>query len=222
MYFALIGDIVASKSLEERKKTQVKLENYLKIINGKYEEKMIKKISITLGDEFQGLFTSAKYLLEIIHKIELEMYPIKFRFGIGIGRIEFDHGYIDSPFRSDGEVWWNARTAIDEVKIKNSKNKQEYFSNIYVKSQNEYFNQRINTVLDLCYSIKVNWTKKQTELIKYTIEQYGLENKFIFKNVAAHLNQSVSTIYGKYYSSKYVNYMSVMNLLTIDITREGE
>jgi hypothetical protein len=222
MYFALIGDIISSKSLEERIRIQEKLENYLNLLNKKYEGVMKKKLAITLGDEFQALFHKGNFLLEIIHKIELEMYPTKLRFGIGIGDIEFDHGYLDSPYKSDGEVWWNARRAIDEVKMKNSKNKQEYYSNIYVMSKNKDFNNRVNTILDLCYSIKINWTKKQIDLIKYTIDNYGFEKKFVYKDVAIAFKQSVSTIYGKYNSSKYVNYMSVLNLLTKEITKEGE
>jgi hypothetical protein len=222
MYFALIGDIISSKSLEERTRIQEKLENHLNILNEKYEGVMKKNLAITLGDEFQALFQKGDFLLEIIHKIELEMYPTKLRFGIGIGKIEFDHGCLDSPYKSDGEVWWNARKAIDEVKIKNSKNKQEYYSNIYVISENEQINNRVNTILDLCYSIKINWTEKQISLIKYTIDNYGFEDKFVYKDVANDFKQSVSTIYGKYNSSKYVNYMSVMNLLTKEITKEED
>ncbi|AUD65646.1 hypothetical protein BK011_08055 [Tenericutes bacterium MZ-XQ] len=222
MYFALIGDIMSSKSLEERTRIQEKLENYLNILNEKYEGVMKKKLAITLGDEFQALFQKGNFLLEIIHKIELEMYPTKLRFGIGIGNIVFDHGYLDSPYKSDGEAWWNARRAIDDVKMKNSKNKQEYYSNIYVISENEHLNNRVNIILDLCYSIKINWTEKQIDLIKYTIENYGFQDKFVYKDVANDFKQSVSTIFGKYNSAKYVNYMSVMNMITKEITKEED
>jgi hypothetical protein len=222
MYYAIVGDIISSKSIDERRVVQNKLERYLTTLNKEYSTSLKKKIAVTLGDEFQGLFNDASHLLEIIHKIELEMYPIKLRFGLGIGEMEFDYGYIDSPYQSDGEVWWNARRAIDEVKKRNSKNKLEYFSNIYIKGKNDFFNKRINVVLDLCYSIKTNWTKKQIELIHFTINEYGIRDKFLFKDVAAKFSQSTSTIYGKYKSAKYLNYINVMNDVTENVIMEGE
>lgn len=222
MYFAVIGDIVSSKSLKERTKIQKKLENCLMMLNEKYEDVMIKKLSITLGDEFQALFSDGKYLLEIIHRIELEIYPVKLRFGIGIGNIEFDYGNLDSPYQSDGSVWWNARRAIEKVEAKKSKNKIEYISNIYIISNDEVFNNRINIILDMCYSIKSTWKEKQIELISYTIGKYGFKGDFIYKDVASYFGQSISTIYGKYKASKYSNYVNVMNVITMEIISEGE
>lgn len=222
MYYAIIGDIVSSKSLGERTNIQQNLEEVLNSLNKEYNNEIKKKLSITLGDEFQGLFLKSCNLLEIIHKIELEMFPVRFRFGIGIGEIEFDHGNINSPYRSDGEVWWNAREAIDEVKKLNSTNKQKYFSNVYIKSNNKSLNNRLNTILDLCYAIKVKWTVKQLDLIKYTIKNYGLTDKFVINKVSEHFEQSSSTIYGKYSSSRYINYVNAMSIITNDIQREVE
>ena len=45
---------------------------------------------ITLGDEFQGLLKNGSAAVFIIDKIEREMYPIKFRFGLGVGEITTD------------------------------------------------------------------------------------------------------------------------------------
>ncbi len=42
---------------------------------------------ITLGDEFQGLLTSGFHLVQIIDYIERSLFPIKLRFGVGIGEI---------------------------------------------------------------------------------------------------------------------------------------
>lgn len=221
MSFALIGDIIKSKSLLERSKIQDKLKSCLNDINREYKGIFKKHLLITLGDEFQGLFNNGKYLLEIIHKIELEMHPIKIRFGIGIGNIDFDNGDINDPFGSDGPAWWCARQAIEEVERLNSTNKQEYYSNIYIVSQNVDLNNRVNTILNLCFSIKTNWTKKQIELIKYTILNYGLNDSFIYKDIAFNFNQSVSTIYGKYRAAIYANYLSVMDLITNEIINEG-
>lgn len=215
MYYAVIGDIVSSKSLEDRRDVQEKLEKYLEKLNQEYSMFMKKKLSVTLGDEFQGLFEDFTYVLEIIHKIEFEMHPAQLRFGIGVGKIAFDFGKQDSPYQSDGEVWWFARNAIEQVKKKKSTNKLEYVSNIYVQSINKILAHHINVVLDFCYSIKSHWTDKQKELISYTLNNYGLNDTFVINNIAESFNQSVSTIFQKYKSAKYSNYINVMTSITL-------
>lgn len=218
MYFALIGDIVASKKIEKRIEAQTKLENILNKLNDEYHNELDKKMSITLGDEFQGLFKDGKYILELIHKIELEMYPHKLRFGIGIGTILFDFGDFDSPYRSDGDVWWNARKAIEKVR---SKSKKQFFSNIYVMSNDDEFNEEVNTFLDLCYAIKKEWTPIQIDLIKFTVFNYGLTRDFTYKNVAKRYKQSNSNIFERYKASKYEYYVNAMQVLSNKVVKEG-
>ncbi len=220
MYYAIVGDIVLSKSLGERREVQERLERYLIELNTLYLGDIKKRLAVTLGDEFQGLFVRPDHLLEIIHRIELEMFPTKMRFGIGIGEISFDHGHIDSPYKSDGEVWWNARKAIDKVKTRSSTNKLEDFSNIYIHGRDDALNRHLEAVFDLCYSLKINWTEKQRELISHSINEYGLNDTFSIKEVANQFNQSTSTIYEKYKAAKYLNYVHVMTSVTSYIEKE--
>ncbi len=78
MYYAIVGDIVLSKSLGERREVQERLERYLIVeLNTLYLGRYQKRLAVTLGDEFQGLFVRPDHLLEIIHRIELEMFPTK-------------------------------------------------------------------------------------------------------------------------------------------------
>lgn len=116
MDYSIVGDIVSSKKLDERLVVQRKLGNYLDKLNIEYNVTIKKNLSITLGDEFQGLFDSFCDILEIIHKIESVMWPTIIRFVIGIGDLSFDFGDPNSPYKSDGEVWWNARKAVDNIK----------------------------------------------------------------------------------------------------------
>ncbi len=53
-YFAIIGDIKASKGLSGREEAQEKLKKILKYVNEVYQNNIAAKFLITLGDEFQG------------------------------------------------------------------------------------------------------------------------------------------------------------------------
>lgn len=63
-YIALIGDIIQSKQLTDRSKVQKTLAAYLDDLNKTFAPYIISKLSLTLGDEFQGLFLSGLSSLE--------------------------------------------------------------------------------------------------------------------------------------------------------------
>ena len=55
MYFAIIGDIIASKTISNRSEVQNHLKRILDQVNEEYKSNIASRFSITLGDEFQGL-----------------------------------------------------------------------------------------------------------------------------------------------------------------------
>ncbi|MRN26895.1 hypothetical protein EAI30_20110, partial [Romboutsia ilealis] len=78
------------KKLNDRKKIQEELQRVLNEVNKKYVEDISSKFMITLGDEFQGLLCNGGNILQIITEIESKMYPVKIRYGIGVGEIITD------------------------------------------------------------------------------------------------------------------------------------
>jgi len=223
MNYAIVGDIVSSKSIEQRTEMQNKLQNILDSMNKDYSRCFIKKFAITLGDEFQALFQDFKFVLEIVYKIQVKMWPVKIRFGIGSGEILVNLSDYDNPYNSDGPVWWNSRNAINSIKKYNMTNKIMDQSNVMIKTNNEKFDELLNSSLSLCYSINTTWTKPQRELIHYIILRYGLSDNFVKKNLATEYSQSESTIYSKLKISKYYNYLRILNAIEkFMIYRKGE
>lgn len=51
-YFAVIGDIIDSKKINNRYQVQKTLETCLNDLNNEYQAVLVSKFSITLGDEF--------------------------------------------------------------------------------------------------------------------------------------------------------------------------
>ena len=64
-YFALIGDIIDSKKIDNRYQVEKILETCLNDLNTEFKEVLVSKLSITLGDEFQGLLTLDAPLFQI-------------------------------------------------------------------------------------------------------------------------------------------------------------
>lgn len=115
-YIAIIGDIKKSKNIQERKIFQEKLSKTLDEVNQIYSASISSKFTITLGDEFQGLLHSGEHIMNIIQYIKKEVYPVKIRFGIGVGSISTDINY-EISIGADGPGYYKARDCVDELKM---------------------------------------------------------------------------------------------------------
>lgn len=164
-YIAIIGDIVKSKKLGDRNAVQKKLQNVLLNINKKYSNDIASNFMITLGDEFQGLLRVGNNVMNIISQIEIEMYPVVMRFGLGIGSIETEINR-EVPLGADGPAYHNARKMIEEIKKMEKKNMTGY-SNIMIATEGDNLNvdSLLNSIFTLCATLKDKWTKRQREII---------------------------------------------------------
>jgi len=168
-YIAIIGDIKNSKNINEQNIFQKKLAKILNKVNEIYSDSISSKFTITLGDEFQALLHSGKNLMEIIYYIKKEVYPVKIRFGIGVGEIST----LINPeisIGADGPGYYKARESIEYLKLLESK-KEKSLSDIQIRIDGDNVLQEssLNTILKLMYNIEICWTKKQRKVIDYIL-----------------------------------------------------
>ncbi|AJA49128.1 hypothetical protein CPAST_c30620 [Clostridium pasteurianum DSM 525 = ATCC 6013] len=201
-YIAIIGDIKESKKIADRNYVQEKLREVLNDINEYYLNDISSKFMITLGDEFQGLLYSGANVMNIISEIERKMYPVKIRFGVGVGDIT-THINKEMPLGADGPGYYKARAAIEYLK-QNEKRKQTNPADIRIEvdGDNQSTTLMINTILSLISAIKEDWSDRQREII-WDI----LEHKDSQTNVAKRLNIKQPSVQkslanGKYYAYK--------------------
>ena len=165
MYYAIIGDIKNSKEIDNRYEVQNKLKKILDDINLKYKADIKANFLITLGDEFQGLLNSPAFAIEIVKYIQRELYPVKLRFGIGMGEISTVINE-KAAIGADGPAFYAAREIINFLK-----NEEKHLKNQAPDIQIEYYNSKsieideINIMLALIKVIEDSWTDKQ----RYTI-----------------------------------------------------
>ena len=164
-FIAIIGDIRGSRSLTQRREIQENLGIILQEINEGFEADIAAKFLITLGDEFQGLLFDGRSLLKIIEKIKMSLYPVTFRFGIGMGRITTDI-YPEMALGADGPAFYRARSAIELLKENESK-KKAVLSDLSFRfeEKNSTTERLLNTAFTLLYSLEHTWTDRQREII---------------------------------------------------------
>lgn len=118
-YAAVMFDVVDSRRYLERYDIQNILMSSVEYLNNIYSYAIKKPVVSSAGDEFQGLFLDLPSAFLYIRKLQLLIYPIKVRCGIGYGQIKYDKDeWMSSAF--DGEAYYLAREAINSINKKKS------------------------------------------------------------------------------------------------------
>jgi len=164
-YIAIIGDIHASRSLENREAVQNKLTKVLESLNKKYAKELLSTFSISMGDSFQGLLSLDASFIAILTEIELSMSPVAFRFGIGIGEITTDI-HLENSQLNDGPAYHRARKAMDMMEDLEQKYATRKTNIMMLSDDEESPNDLlINAVFALNYAIQSKWSDRQREII---------------------------------------------------------
>lgn len=189
-YTVIIGDIVKSRKIEERGKVQEKLKKILETVNRDFKEYIEVRFSITMGDEFQGLLKDLSKSYEIIRYIEKELYPLKIRFGVGMGKLGTP--IFENIGEMDGECFVKARKAIEDAK--------KLGQNIVYNLGNNEKDMIINTILMLLEAVKTSWKDIHLKRI-WLYEKMGTYEKVAKKEKIS--KQMVSKMF------KRINYYKV-------------
>lgn len=212
---AIIGDIIDSRNIEYRIKVQEKLDKILKEVNLSYKDYIVSKWTITLGDEFQVLIKPNLEIFKMLDHISYRMYPIKTRYGIGLGEIYTDINY-EKSIGADGPAYWNARSAIKFIHDNNN------YGNSKISFRSKTKNDDIiNYLLSYTDWMKENWTDSQKEVLYALLESGVYSEKFEQKALAKKLNISESAMSRRVKSSGIRLYLSSKNSIAKEIVNIG-
>lgn len=182
-YIVLIGDIEASKELgrEERHQVQVTLKEVFEEINDS-SAVLESPYTVTLGDEFQAVYSRADGLFIHIWKILAALHPVKVRFSIGIGQITTSLNR-EQSLGMDGPAFHLARGGIELLK------KNGYLFNISVEGRNSAINSALNNSLYLFSDQVRSWNKNRLSIL------YMIENGKNYKQITKELGISEPAFY---------------------------
>ncbi len=208
-YIAIIGDIKQSKRIEDRNYVQKKLKKTLEEINSIYADDIASDFMITLGDEFQGLLSCGDDAIFIMSEIERKMFPVKIRFGVGIGAITTEINR-KLPLGADGPGYYKAREAIEYLK-ENEKRKQTNASDIRIgiDGDNQASENMLNTILSLSSVIKEEWTDRQREIIWDMLEHQDNQSE-----VAKRLNIKQPAVQKSLAAGRFYAYKEALDTIS--------
>lgn len=159
-------DIVESRRYNDRYDVQNILMESISYLNSVFGYAIKKEIVPSAGDEFQGLFMDLQTAFLYVRKLQLLIYPIKIRCGIGYGNIKYDVDNWSSP-SIDGEAYYLCRDAIDSISKRktnvicfNTTSKYDKYLNIFcmadieIKSKQSQTSHLIELIADIIAPIK--------------------------------------------------------------------
>jgi len=180
-YFILMGDIIKSSQYEYEE-----LRIFKKLIDEVNKDfNQISPLTITLGDEFQGIATSLTQGVEMIFRIEEKLiknsYPFELRYALGFGEIitpinnEIAHG-----------MYGKGLTQTRDLLEKSKKDKRR---RIDVFLPLREFNNIINDLFFVYQSFLDNWKERDYGIIKEFYENRD------YKEVAKKLGKGSDQIW---------------------------
>ncbi len=202
-YLVLIADIVASKQIPLREKTQEELKIVLQILN----ERNIHRVSpytITLGDEFQAVFSNADHFFHDAIQVLSAVYPVKVRFSLGVGSVltEINHSM---AIGMDGPAFYNARRGMDDLKNSNSLFAIEGIET----GSNALVRECLNLVSYNC----INWNRNRLRVFASLYEKKDIQR------IATELGISDKAVYKTISEGNLTNIFRLLKEITLIINR---
>lgn len=116
-YIVIIGHIINSKKSQDRYKLQKRFHEVMELLNKVYTncDYLVSSYMVTLGDEFACVLSEAGRPLPDIKIINVLMYPVRFRFSIGIGNIDTELN-TEQCIGMDGDAFHCARDGMNTLK----------------------------------------------------------------------------------------------------------
>jgi hypothetical protein len=157
-YVVITGDIINSRKSQFNKE---KLESKIEHFNDVLKSDIISKFSVLKGDEVQGVIKYNKNIFFVIRRLTCCFKPYDIRFGVGIGEIdEIKSGF--SSWELNGEAFYLARDAINEIK---NKKKKDIEYRVVFKTENDELDQKINLFYSYVNEIIVKWKNDTLEIL---------------------------------------------------------
>ncbi len=155
-HLVMIGDIVDSRNLPDRKLVQLRLKQALQELNTRLGPDVIESgFRIALGDEFEGLLKRPAGAIDALVHMEGGLPGVGIRYGLGWG--EIDTAVDADAAVMDGPCFHLAREALGEAK-----QSEEW---VVARGFGPEADRIVNGIFSLLGAVRRGWTERQAEIV---------------------------------------------------------
>lgn len=148
VHLVLTGDLARSRRAADRDALQADLQRVLRQVNGEHAQTVLVPLSITAGDEFQGVFVPDGRVVALVDTVQRELHPVQVRIGIGIGSIGTKLARRSQEM--DGQAFVLARQAIEAAA-------SAPYRWLCFRTQDEFFDLAANAIAVVTGCVKRRW-----------------------------------------------------------------
>lgn len=179
-FYILMADVIDSRDHPDQVMMMNQLKGISATINEIFQQDLLSPLTVTVGDEFQGIARSKKSLFRLIFAIEEHLFIQKT--GLSL-RYSLQNGEIVTPLNTENAygMYGDGLTVAHE-KLETLKNEKRRFHIDLGSSDSNYHLVRL---MDLYDSFKSEWKSAQTEVISTYLEKPDykyLTEKNLYKN----------------------------------------
>lgn len=158
----VMGDIVGSSKAESTKELHRKFNRGVVKLNKKFSNAIVSPLTITLGDEFQGLADSLTSAFSIIHEARLYFLNQKIRTRFVLGR-----GAIETPVNTE-RAWNMMGPGLSEAR-RRLNDKKEPSAYRFSFPEKPVLQDNLNTFGYTLTEVEGGWTETQREYVSYVL-----------------------------------------------------
>lgn len=214
-YIAVIGDLVASRSMspEERQQVQERFQAALDEVNQHFSKEIAALFLITVGDEAQGLLKKIDRLYAILRQIQIKLFPAEIVFGVGVGTLTTEVG--EFAIGADGPAFHRARQALTEAKSERKEYGKAIVRDVKFLSENPVLDPVVNALFLALAVLRRHWTEKQTRVLNW------LEQGKAQKEVSEMLEIALSNVNRTIESTNFREYEQVVEGLQAILSNDA-
>jgi hypothetical protein len=206
-YFILMADIIGSSEKPSNQLMKV-FQKVVERINLQQQDQLLSPLTITLGDEFQGIVKDLESGVETI--LEIEESLIRFQLDFKL-RYVLHYGTIDTPINAEiahGMLGKGLATARQKLEVLKSEKDSRFLIDTGIQKTDAL----LNNLLFLYQSVLDGWSAKDFALINAFWEKQD------YKKVAEHFGKVNSLMWKRERSLQLKEYRILKETLALALT----
>lgn len=160
-HIVVTGDIINSRNNRFSKEAYL---SKVEAFNRENRDDIEVEFSVLKGDEIQGVAKYGCNIFRVIRRLKVCFKPYELKIGLGIGSINEALEKADTSWQLNGQAFFRARDAIDEI---SSKKKKNINYKVAVKTGDSILDERINLFYSFISDTIDKWGDELLTILKY-------------------------------------------------------
>jgi len=158
-HYIIMADIISSRHIKKEEDFMGQFKSLIALVNERFKNQIISPLTITLGDEFQGIVDSAPTLFELLFFLEEQRIEsgntFQLRYSMVYGEIETEVN-TKIAYEMYGVGLTQAREGLQRAKD---------LGHYYHVDLKTTFEAQLKLCLELYQSIKSEWKPREYEIV---------------------------------------------------------